>query len=372
MLEIHVRVQADTHRGDHLSISPLSSGGVDTDGGGIGSGGPGTSSSGGRYSGGRGSGGRGSGGQTSSSSGGGRGSGTGSIAASGVPPRMANLRFGDVIGSGSYADVYSGTFGNRPVAIKVIEIPDTGTGQIDWGAHYEALMAVDIRHPNIVRTFDWCRIDQEGRGWAVWIVQELCDAGGLRQAALSGRLREGKGPDAPPDLRAILETALEVARAMRYLHKAGEVHADLSANNVLLSPAENARGFVAKVTDFGLSKLGSSVHTSKTYGTVTYMPPELLLEGSMGPPGDVYAFGVILWEMWAGRPAWAGMNQHQVVFAVSCLEQKLEWDGEVPPRYAELANRCMASDPADRPTFEQVAEELKDMLGEASMELTEA
>ena len=102
------------------------------------------------------------------------------------------------------------------------------------------------------------------------------------------------------------------------------------------------------------------------------MPPELLLEGSMGPPGDVYAFGVILWEMWAGKPAWAGMNQHQVVFAVSCLEQKLEWDADVPPRYAALANRCMAADPSKRPTFEEVAEELKDMLGEASMELTEA
>ncbi len=186
---------------------------------------------------------------------------------SSIPPRLNNLRFGDILGSGSYADVYSGYLGSRPVAIKVIEIPDTRKQKKDWGAHYEALLAVDVKHPNVITTYDWSRIE-EPRGSQVWIVLERCDGGSLSQAIESGVFTLDKdNPDTSnprPNIPAILETMREVARGMRYLHSVGEVHADLSSNNVLLTSADNERGFVAKVTDFGLSKLGTSNHQTQT------------------------------------------------------------------------------------------------------------
>ena len=291
----------------------------------------------------------------------------------GIPPRLANLRFGPILGSGSYADVYSGYLGYRPVAIKVIEIPDTRKSKKDWGAHYEALLAVEIKHPNVITTYDWSRIE-EPRGWQVWIVQEQCDHGSLSQMIESGgfmvpenneNIDDDKDGEVPgPNLPVVLETVREVARGMRYLHSIGEVHADLSSNNVLLTSADNSRGFLAKVTDFGLSKLGTSKHITKTWGTVTYMPPEVLLEGIVSKSADVYAFGVMFWEMVSGRRAWTGLTTPQVIFAVGCREQKLELpsEGKVPHEVVEILQKCMATEASERPSFEEVCTELDTLL----------
>ncbi|KAL4529734.1 hypothetical protein Ndes2526A_g04498 [Nannochloris sp. 'desiccata'] len=286
---------------------------------------------------------------------------------SGIPPRLNTLRFGEILGSGSYADVYSGYLGSRPVAIKVIEIPDTRKQKKDWGAHYEALLAVDVKHPNVITTYDWSRIE-EPRGWQVWIIQERCDGGSLSQAIESGSLNKKedkiKNPQSVPDLPIILETMREVARGMRYLHAVGEVHADLSSNNVLLTSADNQRGFVAKVTDFGLSKLGTSSHVTESYGTVNYMPPEVLLEGVVSKAGDVYAFGVIFWEMVYGKRAWRGLSTTQVVFAVSCREQKLEmpsFEG-VSKEVVAILEKCTATEASERPTFEELCTELDALI----------
>lgn len=260
MVEVHARVQADTHKGGpptaHTHASPThgnfrnSSHSGDSQSGGGSTSFP-------------------SGTNTSSGGRGGR-SGPARERASGVPPRMANLEFGDMLGAGSYADVYSGYLGTRPVAIKVIEIPGVHKDKKDWGAHYEALLAVDVSHENVIKTYDWCRIEEQ-RGWQVWIVQELCDGGTLSSAIEYGMFQEKKDFDGSPDLHSILETAEEVAKGMAYIHSTGELHADLSANNVLLCTADNDRGFVAKVTDFGLARLQTSIHTTKTVGTVSYM-----------------------------------------------------------------------------------------------------
>ena len=266
-VEVHIRVQTDTHKG------PISTTRHSAGGGGCSSV-PHASPGGvGRYSSHSG----GSNGSRSFPSGtntssGGRWSGPISDKATGIPPRMANLEFGDILGAGSYADVYSGFLGSKPVAIKVIEIPGVQQNKRNWESHYEALLAVDVSHENVITTYDWCKIEEQ-RGLQVWIVQELCDRGTLSSAIEYGTffLNKDANITRQPDLHSILETAEEVAKGMKYLHSTGEIHADLSANNILLSSADNDRGFVAKVTDFGLSRLQTSIQTTKTTGTVSYM-----------------------------------------------------------------------------------------------------
>ena len=91
------------------------------------------------------------------------------------------------------------------------------------------------------------------------------------------------------------------------------VHGDLCAGNVLLCSASNERGFIAKVADFGLGrdKLAEPVNTH-TYGTVTHMPPELLIQGDLSKACDVYAFGALLWEMLCGERPWHNLLPMQV------------------------------------------------------------
>lgn len=92
---------------------------------------------------------------------------------------------------------------------------------------------------------------------------------------------------------------------MTYLHSAGIVHGDLCGGNILLTTDDSAGplGLTAKVCDFGLSRemsLKSRVETM-TYGTVSHMPPELLSLGLLSSAADVYAFGVILNELYCGE-----------------------------------------------------------------------
>ena len=187
-----------------------------------------------------------------------------------VPPRLESLQFGALLGSGSFADVYAGFLGDFPVAIKVITIHPAYIVEEDWVAHYEAHLAVDMLHENVVKTLDWCRIESPN-GDQVWIIQELCDLGSLSNALKIGFLKENGDPEGPPDMQKVLETALDIANGLRYLHATDQIHSDLSTNNVLLTSAENDRGFVGKVTDFGLSRLGSKEYATRTVGTVSHM-----------------------------------------------------------------------------------------------------
>lgn len=156
------------------------------------------------------------------------------------------------------------------------------------------------------------------------IVMELCDQGTLEQAMLAGvfvarPLRAG--PAGPlPNMLAVLTTLLELALALRHLHSLQLVHADVKPANVLLkaSPSD-PRGFTAKLCDFGLVKLAAQADATDSArrdvftGTVSYAPPEMLM-GSPSPDAswDVYAFGLIMWNLACGSALYPGMTNPQV------------------------------------------------------------
>lgn len=82
----------------------------------------------------------------------------------------------------------------------------------------------------------------------------------------------------------------------------------------------------AMVCDFGMAR-DMAVRTrfqTQTYGTITHMPPELLLHDTLGKAGDVYAWGVLAWEMLAGCRAWAALNYGQVINAVAIEGRSLQ------------------------------------------------
>lgn len=143
-----------------------------------------------------------------------------------------------------------------------------------------------------------------------WIVMEFCDIGNLSDAIANGFFQKR------PALQKFLEwqTAMDIASAMEYLHSQDIVHGDLKGANVLLRscPSEH-RSFIAKVSDFGLSKFMSPMkthHSTRSHGTITHMPPEMLRTGTLTKAVDVYSFGVILWEIITARSPFKGLNHY--------------------------------------------------------------
>lgn len=189
-------------------------------------------------------------------------------------------------------------------------------------------------------------------------------------------------------LRVAALTGYEIASALAYIHAHNTLHLDLSGGNVLLtSCAVNPHGFAAKVrmlcmlrgrgmaaavtsaamlaasheppccccclaqvADFGLARnMDVRARTAPgCYGTVTHMAPETITQGLLSAACDVYAWGVLLWEMLTGSRAWAGMTHAEVLAAVGSGRQQLWVPPGLPPVLRELLVGCLARQPEDR------------------------
>ncbi|GLC36181.1 hypothetical protein PLESTF_001471200 [Pleodorina starrii] len=202
-----------------------------------------------------------------------------------------------------------------------------------------------------------------------WILLEFCDKGCLQEAIDRGWLRtERSALQGGPNLAAVLATAREVASALAYLHAANVVHGDLSGWNVMLcssgtAAAEGGRGFVAKVADFGLSRtleIRSKMQTAN-YGTLSHMPPELVLHGTVSRAVDVYSFGVLLWQMYTGSRPWAGLTHSQIIMLIGSGEARLVFPPNTPRSYEALMRSCTDRDPDQRPPFTEVVKSLEEM-----------
>ncbi|CAN5597596.1 hypothetical protein BH09GEM1_BH09GEM1_24790 [soil metagenome] len=174
--------------------------------------------------------------------------------------------------------------------------------------------------------------------------------------------------DGPLAVEEALSVLRDVARAMDYAHQHGVVHRDLKPENVLLS------GGTAVVADFGIAKavsaskaLGESIGGTLTsigssIGTPAYMSPEQAVAGDVDARSDIYAWGVIAYEVLGGKHPFAKHRTAQRLITAHLAETPVSLSGArsaIAPAVANLVMRALAKDPADRP---QQARELIDVL----------
>lgn len=180
----------------------------------------------------------------------------------------------------------------------------------------EAKSAARLDHPNVVGVYD-----QGTDGTYVYLAMEYVAGCTLRDV-----LRE-RGALQP---RAALDIAEPILAALGAAHRAGLVHRDMKPENVLIG--DDGR---VKVADFGLVRTvgtHSTASTGSVLGTVSYLAPEQIEDGTAGPPADVYACGVVLFEMLTGGKPHTGGSAAQVLY------QHLHEDVPAPSTYApELA-----------------------------------
>ncbi|EFJ45098.1 hypothetical protein VOLCADRAFT_94590 [Volvox carteri f. nagariensis] len=197
----------------------------------------------------------------------------------------------------------------------------------------------------------------------VIVVQEYCDRGTLDNAISKKIFQPNPLWGLRLARRTLLRTAGEVARGLLHLHDGGVVHGDLKPANILLnSSREDRRGFTAKLADFGLSHVLPDAVASlvtKSWGSVAYMAPEAF-DGKVSRATDVWAFGVLLWEMLTGSRPYMGLGQQDVIRGIQNNTLKLRWPEGAPMTAGiiELGRRCLSFSPADRPAFDEIAEQL--------------
>lgn len=202
------------------------------------------------------------------------------------------------------------------------------------------------------------------------LIQELCDMNTLRSALDKG-IMQLRG-EALPDPGLMLMLAHDIACGLQHIHSLNIIHGDLKALNVLLCSSTRKilgdRGAlpkcVAKVSDFGMSEqlATEQTHQSNVHsGTITHMAPETIIAGHLSKASDVYAFGIILYEMFSGKRPYEGCNVHQIYLQVGQQGKRPIFPHGVPIKIVELACSCWG--PAEnRPTFEKIVVILQNML----------
>jgi serine/threonine-protein kinase len=251
---------------------------------------------------------------------------------------------------GGMATVYLATDRRltRTVAVKVMH-DNLGSDQ-DFVSRFdrEARAAARLSHPNVVSVFDQ-GIDA-GRPY---MVMEYIEGSTLRQ--LISR-------ETPMEPQRALDLLIPVTAAVAAAHEAGIIHRDLKPENVLIS----TRGQI-KVADFGLAR-AVTAHTATAQGmligTVSYIAPELVTHGHADTRCDVYALGVLLFEMLTGRKPHTGETPIQVAYShvhneislpsLSAPGQWRDTRSAVPPYLDALVVAAAARQPADRPADAKV------------------
>ena len=255
-------------------------------------------------------------------------------------------RSGARIADGGMATVYQAVDERlgRTVAVKVMH------RQLAQGPHHdqfverfhrEARSAASIANPHIVQVYDTG--EYEGLGY---LVMEYVHGVTLRQA-----MRTQRTFSVRETLRILLETLDGLASA----HRAGVIHRDITPENLLI----NDRGHV-QITDFGLAKAISQETLSSTgmlLGTASYLAPEMIAENRGTPQGDLYAVGIVGWEMLAGEVPFPTSNPVTMVFKhvhedVPGVQTRCPG---VDPSVARFLSRLTARDLAQRPADAVVA-----------------
>lgn len=201
-------------------------------------------------------------------------------------------------------------------------------------------------------------LSQAPLSFEVQIIMEYCDLGNLRGAF--GPLKSAQ----PLNYRAVLDIALDVAKGMQHLHSCNVIHTDLKAPNILLqSSSDVAKGFVAKIADFGLSlskddALASHVHGFR-HGTKSHMAPEILSgNGSHSNASDVYSFSILMFEIYRGIDAFSDMFHLNFDEMVILNNHRPSFPPGTPRGYEDLAAACWSHDPKSRPSFDAIVSAL--------------
>jgi serine/threonine-protein kinase len=271
----------------------------------------------------------------------------------GAWPDLPGFRVLEVIGRGGVGRVFRAHEAklNRIVALKTLLAGAHAGPKAVARFRTEAEAVARLQHPFIVQIFDIIEHHDQ------LILSLEYVGGGSLAKRIAGR---------PQPIREAAECVSTLAQAVQYAHDRGIVHRDLKPGNILLTDDG-----IPKIADFGLAKRmddeGSHTKTGTVLGTPDYMAPEQA-EGKtrdIGPPTDIYALGIILYEMLIGRPPFRNEAMIQVLDAVrfNAPTSLRQLRPDVPKDLETICLRCLEKTANRRyPSALELAEDLKRFL----------
>ena len=265
----------------------------------------------------------------------------------GDPSRIGPYRLIQLLGEGGMGRVYLGrSVGGRLVAVKVIRRELT----VDPGFRERFRREVAAAQ-RVNGLYTAHVVDADPEGPEPWLATAYIDA-----PSLAAWVR-ARGPLPAAEVRSL---AAALAEGLRAIHGAGLVHRDLTPRNVLLA-SDGPR-----IIDFGLARIAESPPLTRAGtlgGTPGYMSPEQIQGGEVGPPSDVFSFGTVIHYAATGDGPWGTGATEAMLYRLVHEPPNLE---RLPATIHPIVLRCLAKEPAGRPTPAEILAELgdPDLLGD--------
>jgi serine/threonine protein kinase len=250
---------------------------------------------------------------------------------------------------------------NRKVALKILQ-PDYARDQ-DFVKRFrqEATLAASFSHQNVVTVFDF---DQADDG-SLYIVMEYVDGRSLSEVI----------QDIPMEVGRALHLGIQIAEGLSAAHRAGVIHRDIKPENIMVVEG----GENIKLMDFGIARLRDNAaatrltQTGMIMGTPAYMAPEQIEGGELSDRTDIYAFGIVIYEMLAGRVPFKASTPgailikhlHETPIPLSKVRK------EIPPSVERIVVQALQKSPEKRlGSMDEVVEALKKAQRELEQQST--
>eukprot|EP00850_Spirogloea_muscicola_P017558 SM000152S01546 [mRNA] locus=s152:153740:161065:- [translate_table: standard] len=261
------------------------------------------------------------------------------------------------LGSGTFGTVYHGKWRGTDVAIKRIKASvfqgrASERDRLVADFWKEASMLAALHHPNVVAFYG---VVKDGPGGTLATVTEYMVNGSLKQVLHK--------KERTIDRKKRVLIAMDAAFGMEYLHTKNIVHFDLKCDNLLVNLRDTQRP-ICKVGDLGLSKIKHKTMVSGgVRGTLPWMAPELLDGRSslVTEKVDVFSFGIVMWELLTGDEPYTNMHYGAIIGGILNDTLRPPVPHGCHPPWKDLMERCWANSPEKRPSFSEIAAELRAM-----------
>jgi len=251
------------------------------------------------------------------------------------------------LGEGGMGVVYKAedTRLERIVAIKFLPRHIAANAEERERFKIEAKAAAALNHPNIATIHAIEEVDDE-----MFIVMEFIDGQELKKEVISDQL----------SVNSVIDIAAQIAEGLKAAHAKGITHRDIKSSNIMVTESGQV-----KIMDFGLAKIGGDVHLTKagvTLGTAAYMSPEQARGEVVDQRTDIWAFGVVLYEMLTGRLPFRGEYEAAMMYSILNEEPVAASSvrSDIPPALEHIVMRTLAKNPSQRyQTMSEVLQDLK-------------